>query len=93
MSQTDPSLDALKKDPKAAKLLSDTGALKDLLSAPETQQLMNLLNQSAGGSLQDAAKAAAKGKPDALMGLLGQVMKSKEGAKAVEGLQKKTEKK
>ena len=92
MSKHEPDLDALKKDPQAAQLLKDPGALKSLLSAPETQKLMNLLNQSAGGSLQDAAHAAAKGKPDALMGLLSQVMQSKEGAQAVEGLQKKTTK-
>ena len=51
---------------------------------------MTLLNQSAGDGLQAAAQAAAKGKPDALMGLLNQVMGSPEGAQAVEGLKKKT---
>lgn len=90
MNQSDPTLDALKKDPQAAKLLSDPAALKALLSSPETQQLMALLNQSAGSGLQAAAKAAAAGKPDALMGMLGQVMGSKEGAQAVEGIRKKT---
>ena len=59
MSQSDPTLDALKKDPQAAKLLSDPAGLKALLSAPETQQLMSLLNQSAGSGLQSAAQAAA----------------------------------
>lgn len=90
MNQSDPTLDALKKDPKAAKLLSDPAGLKALLTAPETQQLMALLNQNAGGGLQAAAKAAAGGKPQALMGLLNQVMESKEGAAAVAGIQKKT---
>ncbi len=89
MNQTDPTLDALKKDPQAAKLLSDPAGLKALLSSPETQQLMALLNQSAGSGLQSAAKAAAAGKPEALMGLLNQVMQSKEGSAAVEGIQKK----
>ena len=90
MSQTDPTLEALKKDPQAAKLLSDPAGLRALLSAPETQKLMELLNKSAGGSLQAAAQAAAKGKPQDLMGMLDQVMKSKEGAQAVEEIQKKT---
>lgn len=84
-----PDLNALKKDPQAAKLLGDPAALQSLLSSPETQKLVALLNQSSGGSLQAAAQAAAKGKPDALMGLLNQVMGSQEGARAVENLKKK----
>ena len=90
MSQSDPTLDALKKDPQAAKLLSDPAGLKALLSAPETHQLRALLNQRAGSGLQSAAQAAAKGKPEALMGLLNQVMNDPQGAQAVEGLKKKT---
>jgi len=89
MDRPDPALDALKKDPQAAKLLSDPAGLKALLSSPETQQLMAMLNRSAGDGLQAAAKAAAAGKPEALMGMLGQVMQSKEGAQAVEGIKKK----
>lgn len=83
--------DALKNDPQAAKLLRDPKGLQALLSSPETQKLMALLNQNAGGGLQSAAQAAAAGKPEALMGLLEQVMGNPEGAKAVEGLKKKTQ--
>ena len=90
MPQNDPAMEALKKDPQAAKLLSDSAGLQALLSAPETQKLMELLNRSAGASLQTAAQAAAKGKPQDLMGLLNQVMQIPEGAQAVEGIQKKT---
>lgn len=89
MNQT-PDLNALKKDPQAAKLLGDPAALKALLSSPETQKLMSLLSRQAGGGLQAAAQAAAQGKPDALMGLLNQVTASKEGVQAVEELKKKT---
>lgn len=89
MSQN-PDLNALKQNPRAAQLLRDPAALKSLLSSPETQKLMALLNQNAGGGLQSAAQAAAQGKPDALMGLLNRVMGSKEGARAVEELKKKT---
>ena len=88
MSQSDPTLDALKKDPQAAKLLSDPAGLKALLSAPETQQLMSLLNQSAGSGLQSAAQAAAKGKPEALMGLLNQVMNDPQGGTGRGGAEK-----
>lgn len=90
MDETKATLDALKKDPQAAKLLGDPAGLKALLSAPETQQLMALLNQNAGGGLKAAAQAAAGGKPEALMGLLNQVTQSKEGAAAMKNLQKKT---
>lgn len=89
MDETQATLNALKKDPKAAQLLSDPGGLKALLTAPETQQLINLLNQNAGGGLKAAAQAAAGGKPEALMGLLNHVTQSKEGAAAMEKLQKK----
>lgn len=89
MNRPDPELDALKKDPQAAKLLHDPASLQSLLSSPETQRLVALLNKSAGDSLSAATRAAAQGKPDALMGILNQVMSSKEGAQAVEGFQKK----
>lgn len=92
MNQNNFNLDALKKDPQAAQLLSDPKALKSLLSAPETQKLINLLNQQAGSGLQGAAQAAAQGKPDALLGILNQVMQSTEGAETIAGLKKKTQK-
>ena len=92
MTQPDPSFDALKKDPKAAQLLGDSAALRSMLSSPETQKLVSLLNQAGGDGLKSAAQAAAKGKPDALMGILNQVMGSPEGAKAAEAFQKKTQK-
>jgi len=92
VNRQEPVPGALKSDPQAAQLLKDPAALKGLLSAPETAQLMRLLNQQGGDSLQAAAQAAAKGKPQALLGLLNQVMSSKEGASAVEELQKKAPK-
>lgn len=87
MSQSDPTLDALKKDPQAAKLLSDPAGLKALLSAPETQQLMSLLNQSAGSGLQSAAQAAAKGKPQELMSMLQGLLNTQEGAQLVQRIE------
>lgn len=90
MAQHDPTLEALKQDPQAAKLLNDPTTLNSLLNSPETQTLMALLTQKAGSGLRTAAQSAAKGKPEELMGLLNQVIGSSEGAKAVEELQKKT---
>jgi len=92
MDQKDTIPEALKKDPQAAQLLKNPTALKNLLAAPETQKLMDLLNRQAGSGLQSAAQAAAQGKPDALMGILNQVMHSQEGASTVESLQKKAPK-
>ncbi len=51
---------------------------------------MSLLNRSAGDGLSTAAQAAAQGKPQALLGILNQVMSSQEGSQAVEELKKKT---
>lgn len=91
MPQSDPTLDALKKDPQAARLLNDPAGLKALLSSPETQTLMSLLSRQGGDGLQAAAQAAAKGKPEELMSLLNRVMENPEGARAVEGIRKKTD--
>ena len=92
MNKSDPTFESLKKDPQAAQLLGDPTALKALLSSPETRKLVSLLSQAGGDSLQSPAKAAATGKPDALMGILNQVMGSPEGAQAAQAFQKKTQK-
>ena len=92
MQKPDPAFDTLKQDPQAARLLGDPAALKSLLSSPETQKLISLLSQAGGSGLKSATQAAAKGQPDALMGILNQVMGSPEGAKAAEAFQKKTQK-
>ena len=83
MAKPQSNLDELMKDPKAAGLLKNKDLLKNILSSPDTKRLMNLLNQNAGGGLQSAAAAAAKGDPSQLTGLLNQVMQSKEGAQVV----------
>lgn len=90
MPKPDPIPDVLKQEPQAAQLLGDPAGLKALLSSPETQRLMALLNRSAGDGLSSAAQAAAQGKPQALLGILNQVMASQEGSQAVEALKKKT---
>lgn len=81
-------LEGLLKNPEAAQLLKNKEAILGLMKSPDTQRLMELLNQKAGGGLKSAADAAAKGDASALMGLVGQVMQSKEGAAVVERLNK-----
>ena len=61
--------------------------LKKLAYSGDAQRLMELLRQ--GGGEQDAAQAAAKGDPSALMGMMQRLMSTKEGAQLVERLGQK----
>lgn len=79
--------------PEAASLLKNKESLAGLLSSPDTKKLMDMLNQNAGGGLKTAADAAMKGDASALMGIMQQVMGSKEGAEVVGRIQKSVPKK
>lgn len=91
MPNLDPTFEALKQDPQASKLLENPAMLNTLLSSPETQQLITLLKQAGGDKLQGAARSAAKGNPDALLGLLNHVMDSPDGTRVVEAFNKKAQ--
>lgn len=94
MNSSQSNLDELMKDPKAADLLKNKALLQSILTSPDTQKLMQMLNQRAGGDLKQAASSAAKGNIQALSGLVRQVMSSEEGARLVQQLnQKATQKK
>lgn len=84
MNKPQSNLENLMKDPKAAGLLKNKDALRQLLDSPDTKRLMELL---AGGSLKNAAGAAARGDTGQLMGIVRQVMESKEGARLAERIQ------
>lgn len=79
--------------PEAATLLKNKEAVMGLLTSPDAKKLMELLNQNGGANLKGAADAAMKGDSSALMGLMQQVMGTKEGAAVVERLQKTVPKK
>lgn len=79
--------------PEAASLLKNKDTMAGLISSPDTKKLIDMLNQSAGGGLKGAADAAMKGDASALMGLMQQVMGSKEGAAVVDRIQKSVPKK
>ncbi len=87
MTKPDPSLERLMQDPKAAGLLKNRDLLKRLMTSPDTQKLMELLNQSAGDGLKSAAAAAARGDASALAGMVGQLMRDPEGARLMERIQ------
>jgi len=58
MAKPQSNLDELMKDPKAAGLLKNKDLLKNILSSPDTNRLMNLLNQNAGGGRQRGSQPA-----------------------------------
>lgn len=91
MSKSESAFDSLQQDPQAARILGDPATLKNILSSPETQKLVSLLQQVGGNGLKTATQNAAKGQPEALLQLLEQVTGSPEGAKAAEEFQKKTQ--
>ena len=86
MAKPESNLDALMQDPKAASLLKNKDLLKNLVQSPDTQRLMQLLSQDGSDGLKRAA-SAAKGDAGALMGIVNQVMQSKEGAGLIERIQ------
>ena len=74
---------------QAEELMKNKAALQDLLKAPETVKLMQLLEQKSGGNLKSAAQAATKGDTAMLLAIMNEVMSAQDGAKAVEQLKKK----
>ena len=69
-----------------AKLLGNSGAVKQLLQSEDTKRMMQLLQSK--GSVQNAAQAAAKGDSAQLMGMMQQLMNTPEGAQLVERITK-----
>ena len=83
------NIDPFAQIPGAKALLEDRGALEALLRSPDARAIAALLEQQAGGQLQQAADAAGQGDLRPLMGLVEQLRQSREGAAGVERLQKK----
>ncbi len=65
----------------AAELARNREAISQLAHSSDAQQLMALLRQR--GGVQEAAEAAAAGDTSALMSMMDQLMKTKEGADLV----------
>lgn len=71
---------------KKAQQIKGKGAVQQLLRSEDTKRMMELLGTQ--GGVQDAAKAAASGNPAQLMGMMQQLMGTKEGAQLVERITK-----
>ena len=67
----------------ASNLLKDTAKLEQLRDAPETQKVFSMLSQTVGGSLEEAADAAAKGDSAQLLSAIRAVMQNPEGARLI----------
>ena len=80
------------KSAQAQALLGDPAKLKRLLSSPEVRKLAQLLEQTSGGGLKQAAGAAKAGNPKQLTELMQGLSASPEGAALMQDLQGKLEK-
>lgn len=72
---------------QTAQKMKDNGAVRDLLQSEDTKRMMELLGSQA--NVKGAAKAAAAGDPAQLMGMMQQLMSTKEGAQLVERITQK----
>ena len=67
---------------ETARRMKDQGAVQQLLRSEDTRRMMDMLGSQA--NVKSAAKAAASGDPAQLMGMMQQLMSTKEGAQLVE---------
>ena len=64
-------------------------AVEQLAQSQDAQKLAALLKQA--GGVQQAAQAAAQGKPDALLAMVEQLAHTQEGAQLIERLRRQAE--
>lgn len=70
-------------------LLENQGALRQVLSSPDTKKVLTQLQKTNTKQLQAAAQAALQGDPSALSGILQTLSANPEAARAIEALDKK----
>lgn len=75
---------ALLHSEQAEKLMQNKSAVETIQKAPQTQKLLSMLTQNAGGDLEGAADAAAKGDAAKLMGAMNKLLNDPEGKRLVE---------
>ena len=69
-----------------ARGLKNNGAVKQLLQSEDTKRMMDLLGKQ--DAVKAAAKAAAAGDPTQLMGMMQQLISTREGAQLIERITK-----
>ena len=74
---------------RAAGTAEQRRAVQELAQSGEAQKLLSMLKQT--GEVQQAAQAAAQGSPEQLLGLVRQLMNTREGADIVEHLRRQAE--
>lgn len=79
-----PDFKELLNSEQAKRLMNDQAALHQLQTAPEAKRLMEMLGEQAGGDLEGAANAAAKGSPTQLMGAMQKLLRDPESKKLLE---------
>lgn len=73
-----------------AQKMKDKDTIQQLLKSDDTKRMMDLLGSQ--GSVQDAARAAAAGRPDQLMDMMQRLVNTKEGAALVERITQQAQK-
>lgn len=84
-----PDLQEILKSRQAQDLTRDAARLEQLRDMPEMERVFQLLGQSAGGDLEQAASRAVQGDATALLGAIQLLMRNPEGKKLVEQIQSK----
>ena len=69
----------------ASQLVKNRDAIRQLAQSGEAKQLVSMLQQN--GSVETAAQAAAKGKPQELMSMLPGLLNTQEGAQLVQRIE------
>lgn len=84
-----PNLKDILNHESAKKLMADKSALEHIKSAPETQQLLDLISQKSGSGTDHLANAAAGGDSAQLMGAIKQLLNDPEGQKLLNSISQK----
>lgn len=84
-----PNLDEILHTPQAEKIMGNRDKLGHLMASPETQKIMEMLNQSSGGNLEQVAGNAAKGDTTQLMNAIQQLMQNPEASQLIQQMKNK----
>ena len=86
-----PDLQDVLHSQQAARLMQDRARLDQLQNAPEAQRLLQMLQRSAGGGLEQAAQQAAQGDTAQLMDAVRQLARDPEGQRLIQRLRQSLE--